>query len=426
MSVQVEAQTDAAGGDLAAAPPKKFRAPVATMILLAILIAIFCIETLPAERVNENQNLLTILGGLNRRFVLENGQWYRMVTATFLHGNFFHILMNGIVLFFAGMLVENRLGKAWFLAVYTVSGLTGSCFSLALNAPNTNSVGASGAIMGLLAGAFVLTFRDPKGDARLKARIALLRLLIPAFFPRSAQHIDIAAHLGGAIGGGATAAIILWVWERGTIAPPYPRLAKAIPLLALPFLPIGLRSGFAVHEIFVGLAAENSQRFDDADRALTRAIELDSTLEDGFSERAIVRFALKRYRESAADFRVIEDRKPNWAYAPLILHIARAHARETDREELAENAKAVDLTVWPGPALALFLGRTEPDMVVHTAARAEQQTHEHQSCEAPFYIGEWHLLRGETDQGRSLIDMALKSCPADFIEHKLAKAELGQ
>jgi len=403
--------------------PRKFRPPVATLILLAVLIAIFCLEMMPAEQ-RDGKNLLVILGGVNRQFVIQNGQWYRMVTATFLHGNFFHILMNGIVLFFAGMLVENRLGKAWFLAVYTVSGLAGSCFSLALNAPNTNSVGASGAIMGLLAAAFVLTFHDPKGDERLKARIALLRLLIPAFFPRSAQHIDIAAHLGGAIGGAAMAAIVLLVWKRESGAPPNPGMVRAIPLLALLFLPIGLKSGFAVNEVFVGLSAENNGQLDEAEGALTRAIQLEPSLDDGYSERAIVRFARKRYRESAADFRVIEDRKPSWAYAPLILHIARAHARETDREELSENAKAVDLTVWPGPALALFLGRTEPDMVVHTAARAEQQTHEHQTCEAPFYIGEWHLLRGEIDQGRSLIEMALKACPADFIEHKLALAEL--
>ena len=106
--------------------------------------------------------------------------------------------MNGIVLLFCGAWLEFRIGRAWFLALYTVSGLAGSCMSLALNGPNINSVGASGAIMGVLAGAVVVTFREPKGSLRTQAQLGFLRLLIPALIPRAIdQHIDVSGHLGG-------------------------------------------------------------------------------------------------------------------------------------------------------------------------------------------------------------------------------------
>jgi rhomboid protease GluP len=185
--------------------PKKFKVPTVTLILLAVLIAVYIAETLSAREpalggFKTNGSILILLGGVNRTFVIDNGQWFRLVTAIFLHGNLLHLLMNGIVLLFCGTVLESKIGKAWHLALYTVSGLVGSGMSLALNDPNIVSVGASGAIMGVLAGAFVVTFRDPEGYQRLRERSALLRLLIPALVPRAmGQHIDVAAHMGGAI-----------------------------------------------------------------------------------------------------------------------------------------------------------------------------------------------------------------------------------
>jgi rhomboid protease GluP len=410
----------------------RFRIPVVTLALLAVLIGVYILELLTIDPAapgggGMNGSLLIAAGGVNSPIILGHGQWYRLVTATLLHGNFFHILMNGIVLLFGGALLESRIGPAWFLALYVLSGLGGSCASLALDGPNINSVGASGAIMGVLAGAFVLTFHATAGTGRGKARIALLRLLVPALIPHTARgglQIDVAAHLGGAIAGALVALGIMAIWDEGASRPRFVRFANAVPLAALLLMPIGLRSGMATYALLQGAAAEATGRLSFADVALSRAIEFDPSIEDSLGERGAVRFALKRYPEAAADFRALADRRPDWGYATLLLHLARTRAEEDDRAEFAKNALSVDLGAWPGPAVALFLGRTTPEAVRTAAAAAEAATREHQTCEASFYIGEWDLLRRAPEQGLPLIEAAAKGCPRDFFEHKLAVAEL--
>jgi rhomboid protease GluP len=231
--------------------PKKLKIPIVTLILLAVLIAVYIAETLSAvaptlDGLKTNGSILILLGGVNRTVVIDDGQWFRLVTAIFLHGNILHLLMNGIVLLFCGTALEIKIGRAWYLALFTVSGLAGSGMSLALNDPNNVSVGASGAIMGVLAGTFVVTFRDPDEYQRSRERFAVLRLLIPALVPRAAgQHIDVAAHMGGAIAGAMLATVIIFIWKKEASRPKFGRVAMAIPLLALLVLLIGLISSIA-------------------------------------------------------------------------------------------------------------------------------------------------------------------------------------
>jgi membrane associated rhomboid family serine protease len=412
------------------APQKKFKAPIVTLILLAILIAVYVAETLPAREPtlagsNTNGSILILLGGVNRTDVIDNGQWFRLVTATFLHANLLHLLMNGIVLLFCGALLETQIGRAWYLALYTASGLAGSGMSLTLNDPNINSVGASGAIMGVLAGAFVGTFRYPERTQRLRVQANLLRLLIPALVPRAAGlHIDVSAHMGGAIAGAVLVIVIMFIWEEGAPQPKFQRAAMAIPLLALPVFLIGLRSGIAQGAMLQAYSAERRGQLALADNEFTRAIQFDARSDDAFAGRALIRFLMKRFSESAGDFRVLVDLRPGWGYAPLFLHVARLHAQEDDREELARNASSINLDQWPGPALALFLDRTTPEAVQRAAANAETARNEHQTCEASFYIGEWMAMGGSPDQGAPLLRIAADRCPLEFVERKLAMAEL--
>ena len=214
------------------------------------------------------------------------------------------------------------------------------------------------------------------------------------------------------------------IWEKGTEQPKFQKLAKAIPFVALPILLIGLSSGIAIVAFLEGLSAENVGEFSKAEAAFSRAMVLDPEYKDVVGERAITRFSMGHYRDAADDFRTLLDLKPSWGYAPLFLHISRFHAKEDDREEIASNAKQIDFVNWPGPALALFLGRTTPEAVLQAAIRAETMKNEKQSCEASFYIGEWNLMRGLPDLGTPLIKKAAETCPADFFEHKFAAAEL--
>lgn len=96
------------------------------------------------------------LGGLVH-FNVVHGEWYRLITSMFLHFNFEHILMNMLSLFIFGKIVESIVGPLRMLGIYVISGLLGNFISLSFNL-HTVSVGASGAIFGLIGSIFAMMF----------------------------------------------------------------------------------------------------------------------------------------------------------------------------------------------------------------------------------------------------------------------------
>lgn len=145
---------------------------------------------------------LLMQGGLTP-LAIPHHQWYRLATSMFLHTGALHLIFNSIGLWFAALIVERFVGSHWFLAIFFVSGLTGSYFSALNNAPNVVSAGASGGIMGLFAAMLALSFLIPR-NSPLHHRIKkdALFVLIFSMIPISPiGHIDIYGHGGGAIGG---------------------------------------------------------------------------------------------------------------------------------------------------------------------------------------------------------------------------------
>jgi len=138
------------------------------------------------------------------------GQLYRLVTGGFLHGGITHILFNMVALYFLGRLVEPALGSARFAALYVASLLAGSFGALLLD-PHTFTVGASGAIFGLFAAAFVIA--RGRGLDQIAGQLAILIVLNLAF-TLSVPGISIGGHLGGLAGGAICAAAIV-AGERG-------------------------------------------------------------------------------------------------------------------------------------------------------------------------------------------------------------------
>jgi membrane associated rhomboid family serine protease len=138
------------------------------------------------------------------------GQLYRLVTGAFLHGSIIHILFNMAALFFLGRLVEPALGSVRFTTLYFASLLAGSFGALLLD-PHTFTVGASGAIFGLAAAAFVIA--RGRGLDAIAGQLAFLIVLNLAF-TLGVPGISIGGHFGGLIGGGICAAAIV-AGERG-------------------------------------------------------------------------------------------------------------------------------------------------------------------------------------------------------------------
>jgi membrane associated rhomboid family serine protease len=134
---------------------------------------------------------------------LEHGEWYRLITAAFLHYGPLHLGMNMLALWWLGQPVEAALGRARFTLIYFVAGLAGSTGALILS-PNEVTVGASGAIFGILGALFVLEYH---ATGRLMGQ-AMTLIVINIGFSFAVPNISIGGHLGG-LAAGALSAVAL-------------------------------------------------------------------------------------------------------------------------------------------------------------------------------------------------------------------------
>ncbi|HET7172315.1 MAG TPA: rhomboid family intramembrane serine protease [Gaiellales bacterium] len=142
-----------------------------------------------------------------------NGQDYRLITAAFVHYGLLHLAVNMYALYLIGGVFERYVGPTRFLVLYMVSALAGS-FGALLVTPHAHTVGASGAIFGLMGALFV--FERQRGMALLGGSIGgliLINLLITFGIPG----ISIGGHVGGLVGGGLVA-FALSGYGRGHLA----------------------------------------------------------------------------------------------------------------------------------------------------------------------------------------------------------------
>jgi membrane associated rhomboid family serine protease len=181
--------------------------PVVTYVLIGICVALQLGQTLSGASATGGG-----FGGssLINNFALfgpsvANGEVYRLVTAGFLHSGLFHLLVNMYTLWILGTLLEPGVGRARFLLIYFVSMLAGS-FGALLVSPNSVTVGASGAIFGLMSAA-VLVMRQ-RGIDPMQSGLPLW-IGINLVFSFAVPGISVGGHIGGLIGG-ALAAIALF------------------------------------------------------------------------------------------------------------------------------------------------------------------------------------------------------------------------
>ena len=174
-----------------------YKQPIVTYIIIAICIILFILMELSGGSTN-SQVLLKY--GANLDVLVKNGEYYRLFTCIFLHIGIMHLLCNLYSLYVIGREVENLFGKVKYIIIFILSGIFGSIMSLAFT-HNTISAGASGAIFGLLGALlyFGMHYRTYLGEAIKRSIIPIIVVnLIIGFF---AEGIDLAAHIGGLVGG---------------------------------------------------------------------------------------------------------------------------------------------------------------------------------------------------------------------------------
>lgn len=181
-----------AGGTVTADPR------LLTKVLIGINLAVFLVKMSVGDRFTDRFDFIghayvPLLGSVQG---VADGQWYRLLTAMFLHGSYVHILFNMLSLWWIGGPLEAALGRARYLALYFVSGLAGSALTYLLAAPNHPSLGASGAIFGLF-GATAVLMRRLNYDMRPVIALLVINLIFTFEWPNIAWQ----AHIGGLVGG---------------------------------------------------------------------------------------------------------------------------------------------------------------------------------------------------------------------------------
>ncbi len=182
--------------------------PTLTYVLIGINV-LAGIGSLLGGGAGADSSSLTDDGGVSQH-TIANGDYWRLLTAGFLHAGPFHLLTNMLALWILGSLVEPALGRWRFGLVYFVSLLCGS-FGALLLSPDSLTVGASGAVFGLM-GAAAVVARN-RGFSLMESGLGIwigLNLLITFTIP----NISIGGHIGGLVGGAVTAFLLVELRDR--------------------------------------------------------------------------------------------------------------------------------------------------------------------------------------------------------------------
>ncbi len=185
-----------------------------TKILIGLNVVAFIAQRAVGDSL---QHQFWLIGGpaldplLGQPVGVADGEYYRLLTAAFLHGSVLHLGLNMYALYLFGPLIERAFGRLRFTAIYLVSALGGTAASYAFNSPFGPSLGASGAVFGLM-GALLVVGRRLGTDPR--AVLALLAINF-AFGVFAQGSIDWRAHVGGLVAGAVVALLLSYAPKAG-------------------------------------------------------------------------------------------------------------------------------------------------------------------------------------------------------------------
>lgn len=177
---------------------RKIYVPWVAYVLIAINIVVYIVCTSTGE-------LLYNIGGMSLSDTLGDGQWYRLVTSMFLHGDIAHIFNNMLMLYLLGNMVEQRLGRWKFGVAYFICGIVAGLISLGakyFSGMDANSIGASGAVYGIFGIALVtelatINWRRVSFYTIRRMLLVMLCIAISLYVDAQTVGIDYEAHVGG-------------------------------------------------------------------------------------------------------------------------------------------------------------------------------------------------------------------------------------
>ncbi|WP_097027879.1 rhomboid family intramembrane serine protease [Clostridium peptidivorans] len=178
---------------------EKEEKPIITYILIGLNVIMYLITAfLSGNIIDSNTGVLVFLGA-KVNTLIDKGQYYRLITAAFLHGGLIHIGFNMYALNALGPLVERVFGKVKYLIIYFVAAITSSYLSYIFS--TSISVGASGAIFGLLGASLVFAVKSEDKVGRTFINNIMSVIVVNLIIGFSMANVDNFGHIGGLIGG---------------------------------------------------------------------------------------------------------------------------------------------------------------------------------------------------------------------------------
>lgn len=171
-----------------------------------ILVLINCIVYVVLEIIGNttDSEFMAEIGAVWPPYLQESSQYWRLLTATFMHFGFEHILNNMLILFCAGSMLENALGHVKYLILYLLAGVGGSTLSYLQMIHSGNyavSAGASGAIFGIIGALLWIVIVHKGRYETLTGRGLLFMIVISLYYGISSGEVDNWGHIGGLIMG---------------------------------------------------------------------------------------------------------------------------------------------------------------------------------------------------------------------------------
>ena len=199
--------------DLMHASPRQ--APV-TLCLMACNIGVFIAMLAYGAGLWHTSNGVQLAWGANFGPATQDGQWWRLGSAMFLHFGVVHLALNMWALWDVGRLMEQLLGRWRFLLLYLASGVFGNLLSLVAQGNRAVSGGASGAVFALYGALLVFLWRErrqvDRGEFRWLFGAALVFTVVALLMGQVVTGIDNAAHVGGLIAGALLARVLAQPW----------------------------------------------------------------------------------------------------------------------------------------------------------------------------------------------------------------------
>jgi len=197
--------------------------PLVTMVLIGLNVLAYVVQITSGTDALSGLDKIAAQYGMWPAGIALDDQYYRLITATFLHASFLHIGFNMLVLWMLGPQLERILGHLRFTVLYLVAGLGGSVASFWFSSPGIVGVGASGAIFGLM-GAYVVVGKKLRADIGQVLGLIAINVVIGFV----AGGVDWRAHLGGLATGAAVAAVFAFLPRKPAL-----QVLAVVAILAL-------------------------------------------------------------------------------------------------------------------------------------------------------------------------------------------------